>query len=105
MIIGEQSITYYNGSVHHCISMKLTIMECYSFIEDSKNTILLADHMGQLYCLTLIDQDSKITDMTLDVIGQVSLFFCSNNRLRAHQHYLFLLMGIFLLDQCMVTLS
>eukprot|EP01127_Copromyxa_protea_P023248 TRINITY_DN865_c0_g1_i1.p1 TRINITY_DN865_c0_g1~~TRINITY_DN865_c0_g1_i1.p1 ORF type:complete len:1101 (-),score=191.49 TRINITY_DN865_c0_g1_i1:52-3354(-) len=72
LIVGEQSIIHHNGESFSSLAMKPTIIKAYGFIDSTGERILLGDHLGGLYVLILENDQSKVTGMKLETIGQTS---------------------------------
>jgi hypothetical protein len=96
--VGEQSIIYHNGTTFKSLAMKTTLMRTYGKIDKNGSRILLGDHLGKLYILVLINDGTNITDMKLELLGEVS--FHSFN---AHTHSLSLCVFLFFSLCCLVV--
>jgi DNA damage-binding protein 1 len=73
LVIGEQTIAYYNGSRAQlkAISMKSTIVKAYGRIDSDGSRYLLGDHMGNLSVLVLKRDEEAVTDLKLERLGEV----------------------------------
>jgi hypothetical protein len=52
--------------------MKTTLMRTYGKIDKNGSRILFGDHLGKLYILVLVNDGTNITDMKLELLGEVS---------------------------------
>jgi DNA damage-binding protein 1 len=75
IVIGEQTIAYYNGirSQLKAISMKSTIVKAYGRIDTDGSRYLLGDHMGNLSVLVLKRDAEAVIDLKLERLGEVNL--------------------------------
>lgn len=74
IVIGEQTIAYYNGirSQLKAISMKSTIVKAYGRIDTDGSRYLLGDHMGNLSVLVLKRDAEAVIDLKLERLGETS---------------------------------
>lgn len=77
VVIGEQTATYIGEKKTNPISInfKITVMTCWGILDkDSKSLrFLLGDRYGTVYVLFLSSNESDITGMKLESLGEVSI--------------------------------
>eukprot|EP00741_Cyanophora_paradoxa_P005067 tig00000851_g4909.t1 len=75
VIVGEQTITYLDGTHQHSrsISMKPTQVKAWGMVDPDGSRILLGDHNGSMCVLVLQHDDSKVADIKLELLGETSI--------------------------------
>jgi DNA damage-binding protein 1 len=78
LLLGERSITYFNGDKSKSIAIKPMLIRAYSHIGNDQTRLLFADHSGRLWLLLLkLSSDGKnLLDFKLELLGETSAASC-----------------------------
>ncbi|CAK9232974.1 unnamed protein product [Sphagnum jensenii] len=72
IIIGEQTIVYYNGSVFKAIPIRPSITKAYGRVDADGSRYLLSDHNGMLYLLVITHDKERVLGLKVEALGETS---------------------------------
>ncbi|XP_024396613.1 DNA damage-binding protein 1a [Physcomitrium patens] len=72
IIIGEQTIVYYNGSVFKAIPIRPSITKAYGRVDSDGSRYLLSDHNGMLYLLVISHDKERVSALNVEPLGETS---------------------------------
>jgi len=72
IIIGEQTIVYYNGSVFKAIPIRPSITKAYGRVDNDGSRYLLSDHNGMLYLLVISHDKERVLALNVEPLGETS---------------------------------
>ncbi|KAH8956048.1 hypothetical protein BDL97_07G017700 [Sphagnum fallax] len=72
IIIGEQTIVYYNGSVFKDIRIHLSITKAYGKVDADGSRYLLSDDNGMLYLLVITHDNEQVLGLKVEALGETS---------------------------------
>ena len=73
IVIGEQTIMYFDGSATSVIPIKQTVTKAYGIVDPDGSRYLLSDITGTLHLLALVHTDQKVTGLKLQQLGKTSV--------------------------------
>lgn len=72
IIIGEQTIVYYNGFVFKAISVRPAITRAYGRVDADGSRYLLSDLTGMLHLLVITHEKERVTGLKVERLGETS---------------------------------
>ncbi|KAL3687828.1 hypothetical protein R1sor_014137 [Riccia sorocarpa] len=72
IIIGEQTIVYYNGSVFKAIPIRPSITKAYGRVDADGSRYLLSDHAGMLHLLVITHDKERVLGLKVEPLGETS---------------------------------
>lgn len=72
IIIGEQTIVYYNGSVFKAIPIRPAITKAYGRVDPDGSRYLLSDLTGMLHLLVITHEKERVTGLKVERLGETS---------------------------------
>ena len=73
IVIGEQTIMYFDGATTSVIPIKQTITKAYGIVDPDGSRYLLSDITGTLHLLVLVHADQKVVNLKLERLGKTSV--------------------------------
>eukprot|EP01132_Coremiostelium_polycephalum_P003348 gene3348-4197_t len=73
LVVGEQVISYLNGSLPKQITIPHTKIVTFEKVDKDGSRYLMGDHLGYLYVLLLINEDGKVSDLKWVKLGETSI--------------------------------
>lgn len=73
IVIGEQTIMYFDGNTTSVIPIKQTITKAYGIVDLDGSRYLLSDITGMLHLLVMVHTDQKVVGMKLEQLGKTSV--------------------------------
>ncbi|KAJ7544909.1 hypothetical protein O6H91_09G098400 [Diphasiastrum complanatum] len=72
IIIGEQTIVYYNGSAFKAIPIRPSITKAYGKVDADGSRYLLSDHSGMLHLLVITHDKERVLGLKVEPLGETS---------------------------------
>lgn len=72
IIIGEQTVVYYNGSVFKAIPIRPAITKAYGRVDADGSRYLLSDLTGVLHLLVITHEKERVTGLKVERLGETS---------------------------------
>lgn len=73
IVIGEQTIMYFDGKITKVIPMRQTIPKAYGIVDPDGSRYLLSDITGTLHLLVLVHENQKVVALKLEELGKTSV--------------------------------
>jgi DNA damage-binding protein 1 len=73
IVIGEQTIMYFDGATTSVIPIKQTITKAYGIVDLDGSRYLLSDITGTLHLLVLVHSEQKVVNLKLEQLGKTSV--------------------------------